>query len=47
MSAVAQDKPHAVDLTPDLEIAIRRRLESGADINRAGQAFAQPAPRFF
>jgi antitoxin ParD1/3/4 len=41
MSAVAQDKPHAVDLTPDLEVAIRRRLESGdyesaLDVIRAG-----------
>ena len=30
MSAVAQDKPHTVYLTPDLELAIRRRLEPGA-----------------
>jgi antitoxin ParD1/3/4 len=41
MSAVAQEKPHTVDLTPDLEIAIRRRLESGGyesalDVIRAG-----------
>jgi antitoxin ParD1/3/4 len=41
MSAVPQGKPHSVDLTPDLEIAIRRRLESGAyesdlDVIRAG-----------
>ncbi len=41
MSAVSQDKPRTVDLTPDLEIAIRRRVESGAyesdlDVIRAG-----------
>ena len=41
MSAVSQDKPHSVDLPPDLEVAIRRRLESGAyesdlDVIRAG-----------
>lgn len=41
MSAVAQDKPHTLDLTPDLEIAVRRRLESGdyesvLDVIRAG-----------
>jgi antitoxin ParD1/3/4 len=41
MSAVAQDKPHTVDLTPDLEAAIRRRLEAGdyesdLDVIRAG-----------
>jgi antitoxin ParD1/3/4 len=41
MSAVAQDKPHIVDLTPDLEIAIQRRMESGdfesaLDVIRAG-----------
>ncbi len=38
---MAQDKSHSVDLTPDLELAIRRRLESGAydsdlDVIRAG-----------
>ena len=38
---VSQGKPHSVDLTPDLEIAIRRRVESGAyksdlDVIRAG-----------
>jgi antitoxin ParD1/3/4 len=41
MSVVAQDKPQTVDLTPDLETVIRRRLESGAyksalDVIRAG-----------
>jgi Arc/MetJ-type ribon-helix-helix transcriptional regulator len=41
MSAVAQDKLHGVDLTPDLANAIRRRLESGdyesdLDVIRAG-----------
>jgi antitoxin ParD1/3/4 len=41
MSVVAEDKPHSVDLTPDLVLAIRRRLESGAyesdlDVIRAG-----------
>jgi antitoxin ParD1/3/4 len=41
MSVVAEDKPHSVDLTPHLVLAIRRRLESGAyksdlDVIRAG-----------
>ena len=36
-----QDKPHQVDLTPDIESAIRRRVDSGAyksdvDVIRAG-----------
>ncbi len=30
MAVVAQEKRRSVDLTPDLELAIRRRLESGA-----------------
>jgi antitoxin ParD1/3/4 len=38
---VSQGKPHSVDLTPDLERAIRRRVDSGAyksdvEVIRAG-----------
>lgn len=41
MLAVPQGKPHSVDLTPDLENAIRRRVDSGAyksdvEVIRAG-----------